>query len=166
MRTTFENVRPKLTANEIDDSSAFRLERQSVLTGEDPPVMHAVIHEAALHMHIGSPEIMRAQLLHLIELARLPNVVIQVFPYEAGVYAALSGTFTLITPTARELSTVLLDHPVRSLYMGDEPHITQYSDMFGKLAELALPPINPAAVPETHSGKSSLGLIQHILYTL
>ncbi|MFI9584919.1 DUF5753 domain-containing protein [Streptomyces sp. NPDC052236] len=125
-----------------------------------------MIHEAALHMHFGGPEVMRNQLVHLIELARQPTITIQVFPFKADAFAAFSGAFLHVTPSVPELSTVLLEHPVKSIYLDDEEHITQYQAMFDRLSREALAPINPTAVPESHAHPDSLGLLQHILYTL
>lgn len=166
MHASFDMLGPGRGERDAADSAEFRLRRQQVLTGQRPPAVHLVIHEAALHVHVGTPEVMREQLVHLVELARLPHVVIQVFPYEAGVYAAHSGAFLLIRPTVEELGTVLLDHPVQPLYLDDPEHIARYAEMFRRLTELALPPIDPDTHPEHRTGKCSRGLVQHILYTL
>ncbi|WP_369679694.1 Scr1 family TA system antitoxin-like transcriptional regulator [Streptomyces mirabilis] len=61
-----------------------RLRYGSGALRENPPAAHTVIHEAALHMRFGSPQTMREQLLRLIELARLPHVTIQVYPFSAA----------------------------------------------------------------------------------
>jgi transcriptional regulator with XRE-family HTH domain len=149
-----------------DDVAAFRVERQRILTAEHPPAIHAVIHEAALHMHFGGAEVMRAQLVRLIELARLPGVTIQVFPFKADAYAAFSIPFLHVVPGVPELGTVVLDHPAESLYLRDEQDIQRYQVIFDQLTKSALAPIDPTALPETHARRDSLGLIQHILYAL
>ncbi|MBC9726941.1 DUF5753 domain-containing protein [Streptomyces sp. TRM68367] len=56
---------------EQDREVEFRIRRQAVLTGENAPRLHAVIHEAALHMSFGDPEIRRGQLVRLLEAAEL-----------------------------------------------------------------------------------------------
>lgn len=144
----------------------FRMERQRVLTQENPPSVHAVIHESALHMQFGGARVLREQLLHIIELARLPNVTIQVYPFSAQVYAAVSGSFVNAIPTVPELSTVLLELPIGLQYLGDRPSLEKYDRLFQHLTENALAPIDVSLAPETHSVKDSLALIQHILYTL
>jgi len=53
-----------------------------------------------------------------------------------------------------------------SLYLRDKEEIQRYQAIFHQLAKSALPPIDPAALPEAHARRDSLGLIQHILYTL
>ncbi|NUT29442.1 MAG: helix-turn-helix transcriptional regulator [Streptomyces sp.] len=164
IRTIFSN--PKLQVRDIDEATAFRLERQAILTTDNAPAFHAVIHEAALHMRFGGPSVLRGQLLHLIELARLPNITIQVIPFEADLDAALSGTFMHAITPVRDLSTVVLDHPSGPLYLSDDEHLALYETLFDSLAESALPPISARTSHKELAAKDSLALIQHLLYTL
>jgi transcriptional regulator with XRE-family HTH domain len=55
-----------------------RLRRQSILEGPDPVHVTVVIHESVLYRRVGSPATMVAQLEHLLEASRLPNVIVQV----------------------------------------------------------------------------------------
>ncbi|MEN8651029.1 DUF5753 domain-containing protein [Streptomyces sp. 21So2-11] len=164
VRTIFDAVQPVHAT--IEDAIRFRLDRQKILTGEDAPSVHAVIHEAALRMHFGGPDVMRAQVLHLIELAKLPNVEIQIFPFRARTYAGVSTPFLHVAPPVPELSTVVLEHPAEPIYRESEAHLTQYRTLFDRLKGSALPPIDPSAAPETHAAKDSLALVQHLLYDL
>ncbi|MFP3988955.1 helix-turn-helix transcriptional regulator [Streptomyces sp. E11-3] len=164
IRTVFSN--PMLDVRDIDEATAFRLERQAILTAENPPTLHAVIHEAALHMRFGGTSVLRAQLLHLIDMAQLPNVTVQIFPFEADLDAALSGTFLHVIPSVQELSSVVLDHPAGPLYLADDEHLALYGNMFDRLGERAHAPIGVPAAPESLAAKDSLALIQHLLYTL
>jgi transcriptional regulator with XRE-family HTH domain len=76
----------------IDERVAARMARHAVLTrDEDPPEFFAVVDEWALRRPVGSSEVMAQQLVHLIETARLPNVVIQVIPASTGVHDGLAG---------------------------------------------------------------------------
>ncbi|MFJ9377600.1 DUF5753 domain-containing protein [Streptomyces sp. NPDC101455] len=164
IRTIFSN--PKLGVRDIDEATAFRLERQSLLTAKDAPGLHAVIHEAALHMRFGGPAVLRAQLLHLLDMAELPNVTVQILPFEADLDAALSGTFVHAVTPVRELGTIVLDHPSGSLYLGDDEHLALYETMFERLAQSALAPVSARKSHQEIGAKDSLALIQHLLYTL
>ncbi|MFE0258259.1 helix-turn-helix domain-containing protein [Streptomyces sp. NPDC059010] len=157
---------PGLGFERSEGALEFRLERQRVLTRENPPSVHAVIHESALHMRFGGTEVVREQLLHLVELARLPNVTIQIYPFTAQTYPAFSGNFVHAVPGVPELGTVLLELPVGLTYLGDRTGLDRYTKMFQHLAENALAPIDVSLAPEAHSVKDSLALIQHVLYTL
>jgi transcriptional regulator with XRE-family HTH domain len=60
---------------------ASRMERQRrMLMRDDPPAMWFVVDELALYRLVGSPEIMAAQLSHLVEVARMPRVTVTVMP--------------------------------------------------------------------------------------
>ncbi|MFI5803595.1 helix-turn-helix domain-containing protein [Streptomyces sp. NPDC051561] len=164
VRAILSSARP--TRGSVDDAVAFRMDRQRILRADNPPSVHAVIHEAALHMRFGGPAVMRAQLLHLVELAQLPQVTIQVFPFEAAAYAAYTGNFLYSSPAVPELSTVLLEHPIASMHLSDAAHLAQYDSLFDALTGHALAPIDASTAPASHEAKDSLALIQHLLYTL
>ncbi|MBL1117376.1 helix-turn-helix domain-containing protein [Streptomyces sp. 110] len=153
-------------ASREDNNSSveFRLERQKVLVGEQPPQFHAVVHEAALHTTLNRRDIMRTQLLRLIELSRLPNVTVQVLPFDGPV--PFGTSFTLIRPSVAELSTVIVPHIEQSLYLGENAAIARYNEVFATMCEVALPPVDATVSPEAHGVKDSLGLIQRLLYPL
>lgn len=109
---------------------------------------------------------MRAQLLRLMEVSRLPNVTVRVFPYEAGAYSAYSQSFVIFGGSTPELDTVYLEHPTNSLFLRDGDQLDQYAKMFERLCEPALAPVDPESPPEAHRTRDSLSLIQHIMYTL
>jgi len=66
-----------VSEEETDRRVTARLERQAVLdrTEPPPPMYWVVIDEAVLRRPVGGPEVMRAQVEHLIEMARRPNVM-------------------------------------------------------------------------------------------
>ncbi|MFI9104157.1 helix-turn-helix domain-containing protein [Streptomyces fildesensis] len=144
----------------------FRLARQRVLTSDSPLTYHAVIHESALRVQVGSKRHLRKQLLRLIEIARLPNVTLQIFPFEAGAYSAFSRNFLLFGGPSSELGTVYLEHPLNTVFLSDGEQLDDYAKIFARLSGLALPPVDPEAAPESHEGRDSLSLIQHVMYNL
>ena len=109
---------------------------------------------------------MRRQLLRLMEASRLPNVTVQVYPFEAGVYSAHSRSFVIFGGATPELDTVFLEHPANSLFLRDGEHVDEYAKMFERLSELALAPVDPESAPESHESRDSLSLIQHVMYAL
>lgn len=145
----------------------FRLRRQRLLTDARPPEYHAVIHEAALRMEFAGRDVMRRQIEHVIEMARLPNVLIQVLPFRAEAYPPRFGcAFDCYDAPAPELSTVYLEHPMGSPFVVDQSDIEQFSEAFTKLSAVALPPIDLEGGDSIRVRRNSLGLIQRILYEL
>jgi transcriptional regulator with XRE-family HTH domain len=86
-------VSPGATEDEVSDRLVARMKRQAILTREDPPAAWFLVDEAALRRCVGSPEIMAAQIAHLLAVARLPCVTVQVVP--AIQHAGLLGGFSL-----------------------------------------------------------------------
>ena len=81
------------TDGDIEAKLAARIDRQAILDRGEPPDLCALLDESVLHRCIGSAEITAGQLEHLAQMARRPNVTIQLVPEEAAAYAGLSGAF-------------------------------------------------------------------------
>nr|WP_202424855.1 helix-turn-helix transcriptional regulator [Streptomyces sp. HUCO-GS316] len=84
-----------LYQTDLDDRTAVRLARQHIFEKGEPPVFWAVISEAVLRQEIGSPEIMREQLTHLLSFESTSRINIQVLPFSAGAHAGSQGSFDL-----------------------------------------------------------------------
>ncbi|MGP4084611.1 helix-turn-helix domain-containing protein [Streptomyces sp. KR55] len=83
-------------SDRLDEMVAARLDRQRILQRENPPVLWVVLDEAVLYREIGSREIMRQQLAHLLSMFGQPWMEIQVLPFSAGQHAGMMGSFTLL----------------------------------------------------------------------
>ncbi|MFI8101433.1 helix-turn-helix domain-containing protein [Streptomyces sp. NPDC086023] len=83
--------------DEIEPVVSVRMKRQARLSGERPLRFHAVISEGALRQQVGGPDVMRAQLAHLVNMAEMPNVHVQVLPYRAGAHPCMSGAFSILS---------------------------------------------------------------------
>lgn len=86
--------RPLDPPHVIDERLRERIERQQILDRASPPMIWAVLHEAAVKQPVKNVEVTRAQFQRLIELAQRPNVTIQVLPFAAAENAGLAGPFT------------------------------------------------------------------------
>jgi len=80
----------------IDRTLAARIARQRRLTDDDPLQLAAVIGEGALRLSVGGPEVMRAQLKHLVDIAAQPNVDVRVLPFATGAHAGVTGPFRIL----------------------------------------------------------------------
>ncbi len=150
---------------DIDRAVEFRMRRQAALTAEDPPTIHAVVHEAALHMRFGGSAVTRKQLLRLVELAELPHVTIQVLPFTADGVPAVNTPFSLIASHGGVLETLQMDHAGQSTLLHGPDSIDQYRAHFDRLGSVALPPVDVSPSAARHDVRDSLGLIQHIRYS-
>jgi transcriptional regulator with XRE-family HTH domain len=100
-RTIFTARRPCLDEETIEHRVAARLDRQEILTCWPPPMVTAVIEESVLHRQIGGRKVQQEQLRHLLKLAELRNVEIQVLPLECQGHAGMEGPFILLTPKGK-----------------------------------------------------------------
>ncbi|MFF7042058.1 helix-turn-helix domain-containing protein [Streptomyces massasporeus] len=80
----------------LDEMVAARRERQRILEREPPPALWTVLDEAALYREIGSRDVMRSQLTHLLGLVGKPWTHLQILPFSAGQHTAMMGSFTLL----------------------------------------------------------------------
>ncbi|MFY9867428.1 MAG: helix-turn-helix transcriptional regulator [Trebonia sp.] len=63
---------------------AARMTRQQVLTTRNPPLeLSTVIDEAVLQRKVGTRDVMFTQLLHLADMAQLPNIEVRILPLES-----------------------------------------------------------------------------------
>ncbi|TYB48630.1 helix-turn-helix domain-containing protein [Actinomadura chibensis] len=104
-----------------------RLNRQNVLTRENPlpPHFSVLQDEVSLTRLTGSPEIMKEQLEHVIDLAERDVVTLQVVP-NRGEHLGNLGSFTLATmPDRSEIAYA--DMAVRGITLDDPDDIAAIS---------------------------------------
>jgi transcriptional regulator with XRE-family HTH domain len=135
-------------AVDVDEIISIRHARQEILRREDQPVhLVAVLDEAVLHRQVGDEKIMREQLRRLVELGKLPNVVIQVLPFRAGAHAAMNGAFFMLEfPESPELGLVYLEQATSGVVLQGEHEVRRYSLMFGNTVGKALSATASAAM--------------------
>ncbi|MCX3063265.1 helix-turn-helix domain-containing protein [Streptomyces beihaiensis] len=118
-----------------------RLARQDVLRARPPLRLSAVLDEAVLRREVGGDGVLRRQLAHLVEAARMPHVRIQVLPFTAGGHIGLTGPFVVFSfPNTSDLDVVVLDHLTSSLYLERKEDLKAYTDAFDTLVLHALSP--------------------------
>lgn len=89
---------PLVKPADIDKLVAARMRRASRLTDDQEPLDYAtVVSEAAFRRALGEAEIGPAQLTHVIELVRRPNVTLHVLPFAAGLRPGTGSSFSLLT---------------------------------------------------------------------
>ena len=95
-RAGHEAAMPRLDPHQIDLQIEAKLIRQRILTQANPPSFAVVLDEAVLHRMVGGRQIMAAQLARIMDVAPLPNVKVQVLPYEQGAHPAMESNFTIL----------------------------------------------------------------------
>lgn len=167
MRALFESGNPNASEETLERFVDFRLRRQRLLTEARAPEFQAVIHEAALRVKSVAREVMRRQIEHLLEMAQLPHVRIQILPFQANIHrVGFACAFDCYDAAVPELGTVYVEHPAQSPFVTDQANLASFSQAFEQLSAVALPSVELAGVSSLPKERDSLGLIQQHLYDL
>lgn len=125
--------------DEIEPFVESRMVRQARLGGDRPLELWVVVHEGALRQLVGGRQVMREQLAHLIEVARQPNVKLQVMPYLAGAHPGMTSAFTIVSfaePGA--LDVVHMDTTSSTLWLESDTDADRHARLFDRIVRLGL----------------------------
>ena len=153
-RAVIRAGRPGDTAQEIDRRVEVRLERQEVLTRTDPPPpkVNVVLNEGVLARRVGGPEVMRAQLEHLIRDRDRANIVIQILPFSTGEHPAMVGPFTMLTfLDPADPGVVNVENITGSLALEQPEGLRAYEEVWGAIQARAASPDDSRAVMKTYA---------------
>ncbi|MEW1722588.1 helix-turn-helix transcriptional regulator [Streptomyces sp. NPDC093109] len=131
---------PEAPAPDVEKRVGVRLRRQDrVNTPDNPLRLWAVVDEAALRRVVGSKQLMREQLEHLVEQSQLPHVTVQVLPFEMGAHPGISGHYAILEfPDAADSSVVYIEGVTSDLYLEKANDVQRYSVMYEHLRAQAL----------------------------
>lgn len=95
--------RGTITAEQAAERVSVLIDRQAALVRLHPPMVLVVMDESCLHQAVGGAEVMGAQLQRLIEVASLPNWIIQVAPFSIGTRRSFLLPVNLLTLSDRSV---------------------------------------------------------------
>lgn len=90
---------------DLESAADLRRDRQRRLTSANPLRLHAIMDENVLRRRVGGPAVMAEQLDHMVSMAALPHIVLQVIPISQGAYTGMeSAGFSVLEfePGTRE----------------------------------------------------------------
>jgi transcriptional regulator with XRE-family HTH domain len=143
IRAMFDAQGIDLADQIVDDTLRVRADRRQLLTRENAARFGFVLSESALRRRIGGPAVMAEQLQHLAEVAMLPNVTLQVIPFDARSYEPMSTTFTLFR-FGHEMANdiVYVEMYSDAAYLDKPPEtVRRYAELFSRLRGVALGPV-------------------------
>jgi transcriptional regulator with XRE-family HTH domain len=129
-------------AEEIERRVSLRLRRQEILSRAEPvPRVWAVIDESALRRPLGGREVMRTQLQHLIELTDLPQVTLQIMPFDRGGHSAAGGSFAILRFADSDLPDIVyIEQLTGALYLDRPEELDHYREVMNSLSAEAETP--------------------------
>ncbi|MEU0657570.1 helix-turn-helix domain-containing protein [Streptomyces lavendulocolor] len=140
-RAVFRCASPPLDEDEIEASVRARLARQQVFQRKPrPPLISFVLEMAALTRPIGGPQVLKSNLLHILEVGRLRNVEVQVMPGDRHSHAGLDGPFILLETAQRRSQLVYVEGQGGRYFLSEQPDV---GDVFGRYGILRAQALNP-----------------------
>ncbi|GHA17738.1 helix-turn-helix domain-containing protein [Streptomyces echinoruber] len=140
-RAVVERGLPTATANEVRRRVELRTRRAQLLLRPDAPQLWAVIDESVLLRVLGSRAVMREQLAHLIDMARRPNVTVQIVPLDVTNASAPAISITYLRFGGLDLPDVVyLEHIRSANFLEDRDETEEYRITLDRLADEALTP--------------------------
>ncbi len=143
----FEQTGVEDEGADVEIKIGVRLARQQRLSADyaDPPMkLHAIMDENVIRRGVGGADVMAAQLRHIEEVSRSPNVVIQVVPISRGAYPGLeSGGFSILefAPGVHTQDHVcFLESTIGAVWADREAERLRIVRVFDYMEQIALTP--------------------------
>ncbi|GAU68540.1 putative transcriptional regulator [Streptomyces sp. NBRC 110611] len=128
------------TPEEVIALAEVRKTRQAILTRPSAPVkLWAVIHEAGLYQRSASQSsLMREQLRHLLDMADLPNITIQVMPLASTPHPGMLGIFQVVRFQRPWPTVVLLENIRGGYFVEGHDDVKVFETAFDRVVAAAL----------------------------
>ncbi|MFF5369895.1 helix-turn-helix domain-containing protein [Streptomyces sp. NPDC013187] len=140
-RAVVERGLPNAPAGEVERRVELRRHRARLVSRTDAPQLWAIIDESVLLRVLGSTEVMREQLAHLVEMAERPNVTLQIVPLSVTNASAPAIPITYLRFGGLDLPDVVyLEHIKSANFLEDRDETEEYRIALDRLADEALKP--------------------------
>jgi hypothetical protein len=139
-RTLIKLGQPSGSTDDIERRITLRIARQEVLTQPAAPSLWAVIDESAL-WRLRTRSAMRAQIQHLIDMAELPHITLQLVPIYSSAPAAVGAPFTILRFAEPDLPDIVyLEQLTTALYLDKIQDVERYMLVMDRLCVQAKSP--------------------------
>ncbi|MGX7828163.1 helix-turn-helix domain-containing protein [Actinokineospora sp. 24-640] len=130
----------------VEKMVALRMGRADVLRGREPVLLRALIADDVLTTPVAPRDVMADQLRHLLKMADLANVSIQLIEtHRGGFWPHLAGPFVLIEfPSASPI--VHLEHLAAAVELWEPADVRRFASAADRMTEMAMSPTRSAEV--------------------
>ncbi len=136
---------------EIERHVEARMARREILVRLNPVHLRAVIDEAAFLRPVGGRSGMLAQMKHLMYMAQLPNIDIQVLPLDKGTHAGFTASFMILDfPSPLDTPIVCIETLSDALYLEENDDVEMYIATFGDIQGSAVSALESANIIHNH----------------
>lgn len=124
-------------ASEVEDRVTARLARQGIYASWPRPNFTFYVHELALWLPVGGPEVMSDQLHELMRLGVRSYITIKIIPAAFGAHARTAGACTLME--FEEFAPVIyIEEETAGHFLEEPAQIAAYRRIFSALGDCAL----------------------------
>jgi hypothetical protein len=124
-------------SKDVEGQVAQRMERQQFYDKETPPLLWVLLAEPVLEWQVGGAEVMRKQLIRLVEASELPNVMLRVVPKSVGAHVGLHGTFKIMKVAGADL--VYTEAMGGGRLVQGSSEVETFGEWFDRIGAMALP---------------------------
>ncbi|MBH1934081.1 helix-turn-helix domain-containing protein [Streptomyces sp. AV19] len=139
-RVVMAGAVPALAPFELEHRISYRIKRQGVLYGDMAKPLTAIVHEAALRMDFGGPEVTRKQLQFLLERGREEHICVLVIPFGSGPLPSAGNGIVHCGGEVSQLDSVQLDTDHGSVFIDAEVQLGEYRTILDRMQTCALDP--------------------------
>ncbi|MFE0451296.1 helix-turn-helix domain-containing protein [Streptomyces sp. NPDC058914] len=140
-RAVVQRGLPTASSREVERRVELRTRRCELLARPDAPQVWAVVDESVLLRVLGGREVMREQLAHLVELAQMPHVTLQIVPLDVTHASAPAIPVTYLRFGGSDLPDIVYLEQIRSAtFLEDRDETEEYRVSLDRLADEALNP--------------------------
>ncbi|MFD1543882.1 helix-turn-helix domain-containing protein [Nonomuraea guangzhouensis] len=124
---------------DIQDKVDARMRRRGILLRDKSPTLLVLLDEWVLRRPIDGAKVMEEQLDYLLTAGELPNVTIQIVPYDTTCTTGLMSAF-MIAELSDAPTTVSVDSAAKAEVSADHKLVSLIWDIYDKLRTEALRP--------------------------
>lgn len=99
-----------------------------------------IVTDSALRLSVGSDDVHREQLLHMLAMAELPLVTLQVVRPKDGPHGALTGGFVMLDFGDAARPVIYHEMKDGAVYLQEEAQVHSYTMVIEGLRQIALNP--------------------------
>ncbi|RLU86234.1 hypothetical protein CTZ27_24970 [Streptomyces griseocarneus] len=128
-----------LYGGSLDDKIFYRANMRAILRQRNAPTLRVVMWAPVLQNQLGGRSVMRAQLLHLAEMAQAPNIDLRILPLEGVNFIADVG-FVTIWDHPRQHPTAWRPSGRQGVFVRKQSEVDELISLYDHLRNLALDP--------------------------
>jgi transcriptional regulator with XRE-family HTH domain len=128
------------TPEVLDRIAEIRMTRQQIFVGDGPTELSVIMEEPAVRRPIGNSDVLKGQLISLLELGKQRNVSIQILPMSAPFSPGHHGPFAYFVMPDPYPEIAYIENLVGRIFIEEETKVECIRQTYDELLRLAYNP--------------------------